>query len=111
MIERKDAGLDFGTATAGAFENVIDLGKSEADGLEVVFTVPTAITSSTTFTVMGGDTAADATNEIARTTVTSAEAGSSITVGIPRGHGYEFIAAGTSSSAAVTAVLDTYAGK
>lgn len=111
MIERKDLMLDFGTATEGVFPNVLDLGKGNADSYEVCFTTPVAISAATTFTVKGGAASGSVTNKIAETTVTSAPAGAKITVGIPRNHGYRYLAVATSSTAAVNAAIDAYGGR
>lgn len=111
MIERKDLRLDFGTASDGVFPNVIDLGKGNADSYEVSFTTPVAISSATTFSIKGGTAAGSVTNKIAETTVTSAPAGAKITVGIPRNHGYRYLAVATSSTAAVNAAIDAYGGR
>lgn len=111
LIERKDALLDFGTATSGTFANIVDLGATDADSLEVVFTVPTAISSATTFSVLGGSSSSAVTTTLATCSIASLPAGGQVSLFVPRERGYRYITAGTSSTAAVKACLDCYPGK
>ena len=118
MIERKDADLDFGTftlASSTVFENVLDLGESEADHFGVNFAITTAAAGGTSWTpkLQGSSDGSTWADLVVGAAQTSTAAGEGITLYFPRESGVRYVRpnitkSGTYTAGVVSAAVDAY---
>lgn len=108
MLERKDMMLNFGNVTSTGCDNIVNLNNTSAEGMDVVFTFPAAVSSAASLTVEGCDTESGSYTVIAVSPSKTYTAGETVRVGIPRGTKAKFLKV---KGAASTACIDTYIGK
>jgi hypothetical protein len=113
-----DSTFDLGTlSAAGAFPNIIDLGKTNANQFAVDIFAPAAAAGGPfTVTVYGGDTDSAQANPVGTRAFTAAELNSRELCQVaisPNGYRYikVSVAASTFTAGTLSAILNTYIGK
>ena len=123
MIGKADAMLEFGDITLGSgtvsSANVVDLAKTDAERMRVVFNVTTAGAGGTSVVLkLQGSTDGETFTDIAATgsiLLADLTVGKSVSLGIPEGYAKsklraQAVCTGTFTGGKIDAFIDTYMG-